>query len=521
LTTAERKRILLNNLYGVDIDMQAVEVTKLSLLLKVLEGESEESLSQLMLFHERALPDLGGNIRCGNSLIGPDFYQGRQLDLFDSEDTLRINAFDWQAEFAETMARGGFDAVIGNPPYDVMEKERGQASWPHAALAEYARQQAEWAAALGGKLNLFRFFLVRGVMLTRTGGQFGMIVPLAVLGDITCSKTRGHIARTLCELEADCFPQKDNANRRVFRDAKLSTVVLCGAKSPVPRGDSDAALTTRVYPWNSFKDACKANSVTLAQVAVLDPENLPVPLAATEHWQLCYRIHTSRCVSLLGRVPDFAVTRGEINQTVYREFISENTSLAVLLKGVELGPYRLNAVLKQGRREWFDATKSPKLVPNSTERRIATQRITGVDEVRRLTATLVDPVTYFADSTNSITGRGPHDLCYLLGLLNSRLFQWRFKITSTNNNVGTNEIESLPFRRIDFADAGERSRHDRMVALVGQMLELNRQLAAVRTPHERTALERQIEATDREIDRLVYGLYGLSADEIRLVEESA
>ena len=74
LTTAERKRILLEHIYGVDIDPQAVEVTKLSLLLKVLEGESEETVGkQLSLFHERALPDLGQNIKCGNSLIGNRF----------------------------------------------------------------------------------------------------------------------------------------------------------------------------------------------------------------------------------------------------------------------------------------------------------------------------------------------------------------------------------------------------------------------------------------------------------------
>ena len=70
LTTAERKRILLNNIYGVDIDSQAVEVTKLSLLLKVLEGETNQTL-QSTFIHERALPDLGDNIKCGNSLIGP------------------------------------------------------------------------------------------------------------------------------------------------------------------------------------------------------------------------------------------------------------------------------------------------------------------------------------------------------------------------------------------------------------------------------------------------------------------
>ena len=118
LTTAEKKRILLNNIYGVDIDPQAVEVTKLSLLLKVLEGESKETVNnQLRLLHERALPDLAGNIKCGNSLIGPDFYKGQQMSLLDDEQRYRVNVFDWQAEFPGVFKAGGFDAVIGNPPY--------------------------------------------------------------------------------------------------------------------------------------------------------------------------------------------------------------------------------------------------------------------------------------------------------------------------------------------------------------------------------------------------------------------
>jgi len=125
LTTSEKKRILTNNIYGVDIDPQAVEVTKLSLLLKVLEGENEETLGKsLRLFHERALPDLADNIKCGNSLIGPDFYETQQLSLLDDEERYRINAFDWDAEFPAIMNGGGFDAVIGNPPY-IFTRDQG------------------------------------------------------------------------------------------------------------------------------------------------------------------------------------------------------------------------------------------------------------------------------------------------------------------------------------------------------------------------------------------------------------
>jgi len=93
LTGAEKKRILLNNIYGVDIDRQAVEVTKLSLLLKVLEGETEETLGQQLAFwRERALPDLGNNIKCGNSLIGPDYFEAQLLP--DEEEMRRVNPFD-------------------------------------------------------------------------------------------------------------------------------------------------------------------------------------------------------------------------------------------------------------------------------------------------------------------------------------------------------------------------------------------------------------------------------------------
>ena len=76
----------------------------------------------MRLFHERALPDLGDNIKCGNSLIGPDFYNGRQMSLLDEEEHYRINVFDWKAEFPAVFKKaGGFDAVIGNPPYIRME----------------------------------------------------------------------------------------------------------------------------------------------------------------------------------------------------------------------------------------------------------------------------------------------------------------------------------------------------------------------------------------------------------------
>jgi type II restriction/modification system DNA methylase subunit YeeA len=117
LTIAERKRILLDNIYGVDIDAQAVETTKLSLLLKVLEGETQQTLQPVLrMFQERALPDLGDNIKCGNSLIGPDFYQQQQLNLLTDEEHYRINVFDWEKEFPQVFGSGALAARLAKPP---------------------------------------------------------------------------------------------------------------------------------------------------------------------------------------------------------------------------------------------------------------------------------------------------------------------------------------------------------------------------------------------------------------------
>jgi len=79
-------------------------------------------------------------------------------------------------------------------------------------------------------------------------------------------------------------------------------------------------------------------------------------------------------------------------------------------------------------------------------------------------------------------------------------------------------VKTLPIRTIDFSDPQDVARHDRMVSLVERMLALHKQMPAAKTPQEQTALQRQIKATDKQIDGLVYELYGLTEDEIRIVE---
>lgn len=520
LTTAEKKRILLNNIFGVDIDLNAVEVTKLSLLLKCMEGETEASINhQLKMFHERILPDLDYNIKSGNSLIDIDFYGG-QIDFGEEK---KVKPFSWKNAFPEIDKQGGFDCVIGNPPYDVLEKDRLGEAVPHLALQKYIQFNHSYTHSLGGKLNLYRFFVIKAIQLTKDEGRFGLIVPSSLLGDKSCSNTREFLLSSTSDLEFDCFPQKDNPSKRIFEDAKLSTTIFFGEKATAIK-EQKQKFIIRTYPANSFEDEHKKCSIQLKDLKAIDPDNLPIPLIDNSNWEVLRKVHTTKGIKNLGAFTDFAVRRGEINQTIYKEFIEEEAKgNERLIKGVQIGQYRFNKKLSQGKVEWFNEKKF--LQKNSereiaTFERIATQRITGVDERLRIVASIVQPKAFFADSTNSIhlLEGTKYDLKYLLGLLNSKLFQWRFKLTSTNNNVGTNELEALPVKEIDFKSKSETGLHNEIVKLASQLLQLKEEIQEQKLETNKTQLQNKVDYCEGRINEIVYQLYGLTKEEIKIVE---
>ena len=158
----------MNNIYGVDIDPQAVEVTKLSLLLKVLEGEGVAA--QMSFLPERVLPDLGRNIKCGNSLIGPEFLrrQARSAGRGDGGPGERVRL---GAEFPEALAAGGFDAVIGNPPYIRIQALQ---EWAPLEVEHYKRA---YRAASKGNYDIYVVFVEKGLRLLNEHGVLGFILP--------------------------------------------------------------------------------------------------------------------------------------------------------------------------------------------------------------------------------------------------------------------------------------------------------------------------------------------------------
>src|ERR1019366_8534950 len=198
-------------LVGVDIDPQAVEVTKLSLLLKVLEGESQETLNQqLLLFHERALPDLANNIKCGNSLIGPDFYEGQQLALFNEEEKYRINVFDWDEAFPNIMGVRGFDAVIGNPPYIRIGN-----------IEKHLRPYLYEEYGVNHRFDIYVVFVQRALELLSSDGKLGFIIPNKFFTAEYGATLRGHLSsrRTVTRIV-------DFGDQQVFDGATTYTCLL-------------------------------------------------------------------------------------------------------------------------------------------------------------------------------------------------------------------------------------------------------------------------------------------------------
>jgi type I restriction-modification system DNA methylase subunit len=168
LTVSVKKQILLNNIFGVDIDINAVEITKLSLLLKCMEGETAASVKNTLVY-ERVLPSLDNNIQDGNSLIDTDFYETH----FEFGDEKKTKPFNWQKAFPAVFNRGGFDAVIGNPPWVSLNGRFG-----HDILNRNA-QQYLLKTYQGNTTtpNLYEYFVHRGLTLFNKNGVFSFIVP--------------------------------------------------------------------------------------------------------------------------------------------------------------------------------------------------------------------------------------------------------------------------------------------------------------------------------------------------------
>jgi type I restriction-modification system DNA methylase subunit len=518
LTIQEKKRILLNNIYGVDIDPQAVEVTKLSLLLKVLEGENQDTLErQMKLFKERALPDLGSNIKCGNSLIGPDFYQGKQMNLLENEETYRINPFDWQKEFPEIMKQGGFDAVIGNPPYVTL----GNDLFSDSVLSYLnSYEVAQY------KTDLFHLFIQRGIDLLKTDGFLGYITPNTWFTLQFTTKLREYVLRRVQIEELVLF------GHLVFQNADVHTGLTFLKKA---RKSLSHKIIVKNLPASFSSEILyqPATPSALETDWLKDPEFRFEIRQTGEVGDLVKRI--MRKFPPLERVARASLgiqaynsskhTREQIEARVFHALKKLSKEYLPELAGNDVGRYlidrRKGQWIKYG--PWLHDYRTMDWL---TGPRILVREIAGNWPYRihgcYVEETYCNYKTILNVNPSSATD---YSMKYLLGILNSRLMSFLYPLVSNKIVVGSfprlsvRDLKRLPIRTINFFDPMDKAHHDRMAKLVEQMLLLHKELAAAKTPDEKTRLQRQIDATDQQIDHLVYELYGLTDKEIQIIEQ--
>lgn len=495
LTTAEKKRILLEHIYGVDIDTQAVEVTKLSLLLKVLEGESDQTLtSQMKLFHERVLPDLAHNIQCGNSLISPEFYDNH-LDLSD-ENALRINVFDWRAAFPHIFKKGGFDAVIGNPPWVSLTGKFGNDICDKDQLL-YLQRIFDGNSYMP---NMYEFFIAQGLRLTRIEGIFSFIVP----------DRFGHNA------------QFNSLRRSIVEEAKLREITY---NFPFPgiTADTMVFVIEPGAPRKNHKVAIGEYGKTITT----QPQSELLRNAGCTFQYFTSGIERTFVSSLKSRpgvVPlsEVCETTSGFGGKSSKIFSSKtSSSQQPVIKGDCIGRYATK------NQYWFE------FIPSNITGRTTDKRKLGASPKILLRKTGNSLIATFDTSGKFpeqslyflFSNKTRLDFKYLLALLNSKLMNFYFNTSAiTNRNsiaqLKKVDLDQFPIKRLDLTEVIARDSHDKLVALADKLLILNQQLALARAPQDITQLLRQIAASEKRADQVVYEIYGLNEEEIALIENA-
>jgi hypothetical protein len=484
----------------------------------------------------------------------------KALEVADRSD---VSCFHWELEFPEVFfdqtgrrEGAGFDIVIGNPPYDVLsEKETGH---DLSNLKEFLKARSIYGPSFRGKNNLYKLFVCRAVYLLRDGGRMGFITPMAVLGDEQAAEIRRLILDAGAFTSVDAFPQKDDPTRRVFPEAKLSTAVFSLIKT-ADEAARNEPFVSRVHPAQYIEPGSPALSLSASEIPSYDPSNLTIVSCSQEDWDLAVRITRS---DRMQRFSDICTSfQGEVNETTDRQkgVISVKPSDGVLiLRGANVCLYVIREA-SQGEPLYLRVSKylagkaSGSKAYHANARRVGFQRSSPQNNFRRLVACMLaggthcfDTISYIPESESKIP------LEVVLGLLNTKLLDWYFRLGSTNSKVNEYQFNNLLCPRFaEHGTASDRRLCDKAVVAIeasnfkeafevlrpalatppfgvavrDTIAELVQRIIAAEQRRgeiarsERSVLSAEAQPYQDLIDRLLYAMAGLSDEEARGLEE--
>lgn len=407
----------------------------------------------------------------------------------------------WQLDFARVFReKGGFDIVIGNPPYGLLNKKQNQNTSIMATPmeVEYYKKNSIYKAAKGGMLNIFRLFICKSHYLLKENGHMSLIFPMAFMCDLSAYELRQFIFANEKIEYIEAFPERDNENKRVFRSAKMSVCIL-GSNRAVC--SMDRKFKMRINDDKFVNTGYEQILISPNEIKSIDEKALTIPLVNSIELKILLKMcrnakrlkHYSKCYT------------GEIDLSLDKKYVTLDSDYHKMLRGAQVQRFFITDNISQGDILYLDSSAylanvhSPRSMHHKSKR-IVMQGITGVNERYRLKMNLIDEGIFCANSVNYLIVEEKPE--FILGLCNSRLLNWFFKKLSTNSNVNGYEVDNLPIVWAD-EQTVEKIRNI-VVTLISSVNES----------------DRYNEQLENELNLHIYSAYGLSQDEINEVEKT-
>jgi hypothetical protein len=560
LTTPAKKKILLNNIYGVDIDTNAVEVTKLSLLLKCMEGETQASIAhQMKMFSERVLPTLEDNIKSGNSLIDTDYYD-TQLDFGEER---KIKPFSWQKAYPTVFKKGGFDVVIGNPPY--VEFKQLDNIFKKYLEIKYSSAK--------GKYDLYIPFIEKAINLLNENGYTSFIVP-----SMFTKRDYGKEIRKYITEKSQIDHLIYFGDFQVFDGVTVFPFVFIFKKGSKLNETKITLIPTQKKLTHAIISATINNKNS-------DVNSLKYKLNSKDFHETPWVITDRSITNLKNKIDnlDNVIPLKEITEYIFvgiqtgkdevfyvkendiEKYNLEKSIVIPILKGKDVNKYRVNwggtyciypynkntnkviqeKELKQDYPNVYnylvekkDLLKGRSYFDNSSKlwyELWCERNFLKFQQKKIINAEISDNNRFYLDesgflgntktfSTVLINDWAAH-YYFVLGVLNSKTLEFYHKQISVPKAGGffeykTQFINQYPIPKINFMNKLQVDNYNIISQNAKHIIQLEKELQTTKLESKKEQVKQKIEYKEDKINELVYQLYDLKKEEIELVESN-